>query len=109
MMPHPQFSLPALQPQDPKPKTSKGVRAYPDKWRQVLNRAKDIVRFSVLLQEPFPRPAQACITVTECFHEAMTIECGNNMVLEPGMLCFKTIVPSNVSHPVGKDFHGMAK
>ena len=84
-MPFLQLPLPVPQPQASQTKASKGVRSYPDGWRKVLNLAKDIVRASVLLQEPFPRPAQAHITATECFHEAVTIECDDGAKLESGM------------------------
>jgi len=74
------------QPQTRQAKVSRGVKGYPDGWRQVLNSAKDIVRSSILLKEPFPGPRQARITVNECFHEAHTTECENGTILEPGMV-----------------------
>ena len=74
-----------VQPQNNRTKASKGIKGYPDGWRQVLNSAKDIVRSLVLLKEPFPGPGQARIIVNECFHEALTTECNNGLVLEPGM------------------------
>jgi hypothetical protein len=51
-----------------------------------LIRAKDITRSSVLLEEPFPLPTQARITVNECFHEAQIAECEDGLILEPGMV-----------------------
>ena len=87
MMPFTQFPLPTAQPQVPQSRSSRGVRAYPNGWRQVLNHAKDIVCSSVLLQEPFPRAAQARVTITECFHEATMILCDKGVTLEPGMSC----------------------
>ncbi|KAF9781496.1 hypothetical protein BJ322DRAFT_1022910 [Thelephora terrestris] len=81
--------IPARPPQSssvsqPQGKPSKGIKAYPDGWRQVLNSAKDIVRSSILLKDPFPAPGQARITVNECFHEAVTTECRDGLTLEPG-------------------------
>ena len=72
------------QPQSSQANASKGINSYPDGWRQVLNSAKDIVRSWILLKDPFPGPGQARITVNECFHEAVTTECGNGLILEPG-------------------------
>lgn len=74
------------EPQCGRPGVSRGIKGYPDGWRQVLNSAKDIVRSSILLKDPFPGPGQARITVNECFHEALTTECRNGLILEPGML-----------------------
>lgn len=81
-------SLPvqSLQPQGPQSKKpSKGVKGYPDGWQTLLNSAKDVVRGSILLKNPFPGANLARITVTEGFHEALSLECGTNgLVLEPG-------------------------
>jgi hypothetical protein len=74
------------QPQSHKAKASRGVKGYPDGWRQVLNHAKDIVRSSILLNEPFPGPRQARVTVNECFYEAHIAECEAGTILEPGMI-----------------------
>ena len=74
------------QPQNHQAKASKGVKGYPDRWREVLNSAKDIVRSSILLKEPFPGPRQARVTINECFHEAHTTVCKNGTILEPGMI-----------------------
>ena len=70
----------------PSKQRSKGIKAYPDGWKKVLNGAKDVVRGSVMIDEPFPTPDLARITVTEAFHEVLTSECKvNGLVLEPGM------------------------
>ncbi len=66
-------------------KVSKGVKAFPDGWRQVLNNAKDIMRCSILLDDPFPGPSNARVMVTESFHEAYGTECDAGLVLEDGM------------------------
>lgn len=66
-------------------KASKGIKKYPDGWRQILNAAKDLVRGTILLEEPFPGPHQARITATESFHEVYTVECQSGTVVEPGM------------------------
>ena len=74
---HPQVNL--------SKKPSKGIKGYPDGWQKVLNGAKDIVRGSVLIKDPFPTPNLARITVNEAFHEVLASECSNNgLVLEPG-------------------------
>lgn len=103
MTPYIQFPLPTLPPPVHQAKTSKGIRAYPDGWRQVLNYSKDIIRASILLQVPFPRPAQARITVNESFHEAATIERENGTVLESGTFLSKILFPSGrfISHQLG--------
>jgi hypothetical protein len=82
-----QAQLPATipQPQTHQAKVSKGVRNYPDGWQRVLNGAKDVVRSSILLKEPFPGPNQARITVNECFHEVFAAELTDGLILEPGM------------------------
>ena len=83
------LSLPTiLQPQSQQrsKQPSKGIKAYPDGWKQVLNGAKDVVRGSVLVKDPFPSSNLAHITVTEAFHEVVASECNvNGLVLEPGM------------------------
>jgi hypothetical protein len=43
-----------------------------------------IVRSSILLKAPFPRPNQARVTVNECFHEALSTECDGGTITEPG-------------------------
>lgn len=87
------------QPQSGHVKMSRGVKGYPDGWRQVLNSAKDIVRSSILLTDPFPGPAQARVSVNECFHEALTNECENGTVLEPGMFRVEgSFPPYNLMH-----------
>ena len=64
---------------------SKGIKAYPDGWQTVLNTAKDVVRGTVLIKNPFPSPNLACITANKAFHEAVATECGTNgLILEPG-------------------------
>jgi hypothetical protein len=69
----------------PSKKPSKGIKAYPDGWQQVLAGAKDVVRGSVLIKDPFPTPNLARITVNEAFHEVLASECNTNgLVLEPG-------------------------
>lgn len=66
-------------------KPSKGLKAYPDGWQKVLNGAKDVVRGSVLVKEPFPSSHMARIAVNEAFHEVLASECTENgLVLEPG-------------------------
>ena len=91
--------IPAQQVQPPpasqlQPKTSKGIRGYPDGWRKVLNSAKDIVRTTILLKDPFPAPGQVRITVNECFHEVLTTKCQNGLVLEPG----ESLPPDKTAH-----------
>ena len=87
------------QPRSDQVKVSRGVKGYPDGWRQVLNSAKDIVRSSILLKNPFPGPAQARVSVNECFHEALTNECENGTVLEPGMFHVEgSFPPCNFTH-----------
>lgn len=73
----------ATQPQ-PNQKKSKGIKAYPNGWQQVLNSAKDIVRSSILLKVPFPSPNQARVITNESFHEALSSECNNGLVLKSG-------------------------
>ena len=54
--PPPQVALPTI-PQPPahqSKKPLKGIKGYPDGWQQVLNGAKDVVRGSVLIKDPFP-------------------------------------------------------
>ena len=97
MTPHFQFPLPTPPPQDTKAKTSKGVKGYPNGWQRVLNRAKDTICSSILLQEPFLGSTRARVVATECFHEAMRIEIGNGTVLEPGV--FHLIIIPNISDP----------
>ena len=64
---------------------SKGIKAYPDGWWTVLNTAKDIVRGTVLIKNPFPSPNLTHITANEAFHEAVATECGTNgLILKPG-------------------------
>lgn len=75
-----------VPPQHNRTKSSKGIKAYPDGWQQVLNKAKDIVRSSILLKVPFPGPNQARVTVNESFHEALAAECNDGLILEAGML-----------------------
>jgi hypothetical protein len=75
---------PQVQPQKNRSKVSKGVKAYPDGWRHVLNYAKDIIRAPILLKDSFPTPSQAQIIVNESFHEALATECSRGLVLEPG-------------------------
>lgn len=66
-------------------KPSKGVKAYPHGWQQVLNGAKDVVRGTVLVKELFPNTNPARVTVGEAFHEVLASECNiNGLVLEPG-------------------------
>lgn len=91
------------QPQRTKAKTSKGIRGYPDGWRQVLNSAKDIVWCSVLLKDPFPGPGQAQITTNECFHEALTTECENGLVVENGMSP-ADLISNLLTHPYQTGF-----
>ena len=79
-----------MQPQLKQTKSSKGIKAYPDGWQQVLNSVKDIVRSSILLKVPFPGPNQARVAVNEAFHEALAIECNNGLVLTPGMFSLST-------------------
>jgi hypothetical protein len=94
--PHFQLPPPAPHPHEHHAKPSKGIKAFPEGWRKVLNHAKDIVRASVLLQEPFPGPPRARVIVNECFHEAVTTECDlNKVILEPGTFGIKTIIPLN--------------
>jgi hypothetical protein len=84
-MPQAQHPAAVPQPRSCKTKKSRGVKGYPDGWRQVLNSAKDIVRSSILLEDPFPGPTRARVSVNECFHEALTSECEGGLVLESGM------------------------
>lgn len=79
-----QVPLPVSIESQNKEKVSKGVKAYPDGWRKVLNNAKDNVRSGLLLKEPFPTSKDARVSVTEAFHETHTAECNNGTVLEPG-------------------------
>lgn len=67
-------------------KASRGIKNYPDGWRKILNSAKDLVRSSILLDEPFPGPHQARVAATESLHEAYTTECDSGTVAEPGMI-----------------------
>jgi hypothetical protein len=61
------------------------MKAYPDGWQKVLNGAKDVIRGTVLIKDPFPTPNLARITVNEAFHEVVASECtSNGLVLEPG-------------------------
>jgi hypothetical protein len=91
-IPAPTFQLPSTTISQPQPqahplaKPSKGIKAYPDGWRKVLGGAKDVVRGSVLIRDPFPSANLARITVNEAFHEVLASECNiNGLVLEPGM------------------------
>jgi len=72
---------------------SRGIKAYPDGWQQILNATKDLVRSSILLDNPFPRPHEARVTATECFHEAYIAQ-SKDMVVEPG-----TIPATNATSP----------
>lgn len=80
------------QSQGPGEKTSKGIRAYPDGWRKALNTAKDIVRSTILLKQPFPEPGKARISANECLHEAVITECESGTILEPGMSLLETLL-----------------
>ena len=86
-----QGQSPVSQPpsQTPKGKGSKGIKAYPNGWRKVLNYAKVIMRSTVLITQPFPPPGKARVTANECFHEALTVECEDGANVEPGMSLFK--------------------
>ena len=86
-----------VQPPNNRSKVSKGVKAYPEGWRHVLNCAKDIVRAPILLKDSFPSPSQARIIVNEAFHEALATECTNGLVLEPGTsLSYKIVSGINL-------------
>jgi len=75
------------------------MKDFPDGWRQVLNSAKDIVRSSILLTEPFPGPVRARICVSECFHEAVINECEGGTNLEEGTFHFIEILsPLTILH-----------
>ena len=70
-----------------------------------------MVRASILLEDPFPPPGRARISVNELFHEAVTTECKlNGLILEPG----KSLPQSNrfsvmtrLHIPVKQDTRGL--
>lgn len=86
-----------LQPPGNKSKPSKGIKGYPDGWQQVLNSAKDVVRASILLKNPFPGSSLARVVVNECFYEAFTTECNTNgVIVESGM----SPPPGSIPHQI---------
>lgn len=87
-------------------KPSRGIKAYPDGWQKVLNSAKDVVRGSVLVKDPFPSANIARIAVSEAFHEVQASECNvNGLVLEPGMSPLMRLQPFSSLHKK-QDSHG---
>ena len=78
-------TLPGLQAPvvQPKGKSSKSIKTYPAGWFKALSDSKDVIRASILLTSPFPKPADARVMITECFHEVSTTLCNDGLILEP--------------------------
>jgi hypothetical protein len=77
----PQFpSTVAPQP----PKTSKGIKRYPEIWREVLKATKDAVRADMVINNPFLSASKTRAVANECFHEVLTSKHNEGIIPEPG-------------------------
>ena len=90
-------------------KPSKGIKAYPNGWRKVLNGAKDIVQGSVLIKNPFPSPDLTQTAIIEAFHEVLASECISGLILEPGASLLIELLTTSLHHHKKQGFRGASR